>query len=79
MNKIFKIGRCGTCNCFVQDDLELPDDGGEIPKSQGRGWRYDSRLWSLSTSHKSCHVVNCLLCFGVSLSAFCLKTCNHWI
>ena len=23
----------------VQDDLKLSDDGGEIPKSQERGWR----------------------------------------
>ena len=26
------------------DDPRLPGDGGEIPKSQGRGWRFDSRL-----------------------------------
>ena len=25
---------------MVRDDLKLPDDGGEIPKSQGRGWRF---------------------------------------
>jgi hypothetical protein len=29
---------------WVQDDPKLPDDGGEIPKSQRRGWRFDSRL-----------------------------------
>ena len=29
------------------DDLNLLDDGGEIPKSQGRGWRFDSWLWNL--------------------------------
>ena len=28
----------------VQDDLKLLDDGEEIPKSQGRGWQFDSRL-----------------------------------
>ena len=27
----------------------------------------------LSTWRKTCHVVNCLLCFDVGLSAFCLK------
>jgi hypothetical protein len=27
---------------LVQDDPKLPDDGGEIPKSQGRGWWFDS-------------------------------------
>ena len=27
---------------LVQDDPELLDDGGEIPKSQGRGRRFDS-------------------------------------
>ena len=59
---------------MVQDDLNLPDDGGEIPKSQGRGWQFESRLWKLlSTWWKTCQVVNYLLCFGVGLSAFCLK------
>jgi hypothetical protein len=29
---------------MVRDNPKLPDDGGEIPKSQGRGWRFDSRL-----------------------------------
>jgi hypothetical protein len=28
----------------VQDDPQLPDDGGKIPKSQGRGWRVNSQL-----------------------------------
>jgi len=27
---------------LVQDDPKLLDDGGEIPKSQGRGWKFDS-------------------------------------
>jgi hypothetical protein len=27
---------------MVQGDPKLPDDGGEIPKSQGRGWWFDS-------------------------------------
>ena len=26
----------------VRDDPNLVDDGGEIPKSQGRGWWFDS-------------------------------------
>ena len=40
----------GTC----QDDLKLLDDGGEIPKSKGRGWLSDSRLWNLlSTRQKN--------------------------
>ena len=40
---------------LVQDNPKLvPDDGGEIPKSQGRGWRFDSWLWNLlSTWHKN--------------------------
>jgi hypothetical protein len=25
---------------MVQDNPKLPDDGGETPKSQGRGWRF---------------------------------------
>ena len=29
---------------MVRDDLELPDDGGEISKSQGRGWQFESQL-----------------------------------
>ena len=59
---------------LIRDDLKLPGDGRGIPKSQGRGWRFESRLWNLlSTWRKTCQVVNCLLCFGAGLSAFCLK------
>ena len=29
---------------LVQDDPKLLDDGEEIPKSQGRGWRFDLRM-----------------------------------
>ena len=69
------------CHCKVfpgrvSDDLKLPDDdGGEIPKFQGRGWRFESRLWNLlSTWWKTCQVVNCLLlCFDVGPSTFCLQ------
>ena len=32
---------------LVRDDPKLLDDGGEIPKSQGRGWRYDYWLRNL--------------------------------
>jgi hypothetical protein len=32
---------------FLVRDVKLPNDGGEIPKSQGRGWRFESRLWNL--------------------------------
>ena len=28
-------------------DPKLSDDGGEIPKSQGRGWEFQSWLWNL--------------------------------
>ena len=32
------------------------------------------RLWNLlSTWHRTCQLANCLLCFDVGLSAFCLK------
>ena len=59
---------------LVRDDPKLLDDGGETPKSQGRGWWFSSRVWNLlSTWHKTCHVVNCLMCFGAGMSAFCLK------
>ena len=38
----------------VWDDPRLLDDGGEIPRFEGRGWRFDSWLWSLlSTWHKN--------------------------
>ena len=30
-----------------QDKPKLLDGGGEIPKSQGRGWQFDSWLWNL--------------------------------
>jgi hypothetical protein len=29
---------------MVQDDPKLPNDGGEIPKPQGKGWQIDSQL-----------------------------------
>jgi hypothetical protein len=33
------------CNIYlVRDDPKLLNDGGEIPKSQERGWWFDSRL-----------------------------------
>ena len=55
-------------------DPKLLEDGGEPPKSQGRGRWFDSRLWHLlSTWHKSRQVVNCLLCFGFGMSTFCSK------
>ena len=61
---------------MVQDNP--PNDGGGIPKSQGRSWQFNSRLWNLlSTQHKTCQMVNCLVCFGVGLSTFCLKL--EWI
>ena len=61
-------------NIMVRYDPELLDDDGEIPKSQGRGWQFNSRLWNLlSTWQRTCQVVNCLMCFGVGMSAFCLK------
>ena len=58
----------------VRDDPTLLDDGREIPKSQGRGWRFDSRLWNLPLYVTvTCKVVCCLLCFGVGMLTFCLK------
>ena len=58
----------------VRDDPKLLDDNGEILKSQGRGWRFDSRLWNvLSTWHKTRRVVNCLMCFDIGLSTFYLN------
>ena len=51
----------------VQDDLKLLGDGRGIPKSQGRGWWFESRLWNLlSTWRKTCQVVNCLLCLALA-------------
>ena len=58
----------------VQDDPKLLNDGGEIPKSQGRGWGFVGQLWNLlSTWQKTYQVINRLMCFGASMSAFCLK------
>ena len=31
----------------VRDDPKLLDDGGEIPKYQGEGWRFGSHPWNL--------------------------------
>ena len=59
---------------MVQDDPKLLDDGGEIPKSQRRGWRFDTQLWISSLLNKiTCQVINCLLCFGIDVSAYWLK------
>ena len=48
---------------LVRDDPTKPlDDDGEIPKPQGRRWRFDSRLWNLlSTQHITCQVPPVLL------------------
>ena len=60
--------------CLVRDDLKLPDDGGEISKSQGRGWQFEFWLWNLlSTWRKTCQMVNCLLCFDIGSLTFSLK------
>ena len=32
---------------LVRDDPELLEDDGKVTQSQGKGWRFDSRLWSL--------------------------------
>ena len=29
---------------MIRDDLKLPEDGGDIPKPQGRGWQFESQL-----------------------------------
>ena len=49
-----KISRASSFRCIeiagwmdddeVQDDPKLLDYGGEIPKSQGKGWLFGSRL-----------------------------------
>ena len=62
------------CVVLVQGDPKLVDDDGEIPKSQERGGQFDSRLWNLlSMWQKTCQATICLLRFGASLSAICLK------
>ena len=39
-----------------------------------KGRQFDSWLWNLlSTWHKTCQVLNHLMCFGASMSASCLK------
>jgi hypothetical protein len=44
---IYEIEPLGDPPSLVRDDLKLPDDAGEIPKSQGRGWRFEPRLRNL--------------------------------
>ena len=59
---------------LVQDELQLLDHGREIPKSQGRGWRFNFRLWNLlSTWLKTCQVANYLQRFGAGLLAIYLR------
>ena len=33
---------------MVRDDLKLPDESGEVSKSEHMGWRFNSRLWNSS-------------------------------
>ena len=42
LRRFYTQGNVGAW--LVRDDPKLLDDGGEIPKSQGRGWRFDSQL-----------------------------------
>ena len=65
-------------------DFKHEDGGPRRPWTMGWWWR-DTQISrkrlairlpavkSLSTWHKPCQVVNCLLCFGAGMSAFCLK------
>ena len=55
-----------------QDNLELLEDGAEIPKSQGRGWLSNSSS-PLYLKKNTCQVVNYLLCFGAHLSTLRLR------
>ena len=65
--------RLVTVSQTVRDDPKLSDDGEEIPKFQGGGWRFNSRLWNLlSAWRNTCKLVNCFLCFDIGLLAFCL-------
>ena len=42
-NKEYNEERVGELlHRMVRDDLKLPDDGGGIPKFEGRGWRFES-------------------------------------
>ena len=34
-------------NLLIRDDPKLLDNGGEIPKTWGRGWQFDSQLWNV--------------------------------
>ena len=51
-------------NLLVRDDLTLLDDGGEISKSSGIGWRFDPRSRNLLSTWQK---------LGIGLSAFYLK------
>ena len=58
---------------MVLDNPKALGDGGEIPKSQGC-WHF--RFMAVKSSiylTKTCQEVNCLLCFDVGMSVFCLK------
>ena len=46
--------RCSRWQELVRDNPKLLDNGGEIPKSQGRGWRFESRLWNLLSTWHNC-------------------------
>ena len=62
------------CETLVQDDSKVLDDGGEIPNLEEEvgGSIIGCEISSLPNI-EIYHVVNCLMCFGVCLSAFCLQ------
>ena len=58
----------------LRDDPKLLDDGGETPKSQGRGWWFDSRLWNLmSTWQKLVRWSTASRVYGAGLATFRLN------
>ena len=38
---------------LTHDDPKLLDGGGEMPKSQGRGWQFDARLQNLLSTRQT--------------------------
>ena len=69
------------CPTMVQGDPKLLDDGGEIPKSQGRGWRFGSLMWKLfSTWHKLVRwsTPSCVLALAYRPSILKNKTLSNY-
>ena len=59
----FTINSNDIPNIVVWDDFKLPDNSGEVPKTEWSGWQFNSWLWNLlSIWQTTSQVATLLLC-----------------